>query len=114
MKLKEEKMQLTENTKANIKSTYEIVRGLILMMMVIMLGLAITTGTADAKMSVVSKGVKPSERREWGVKSINIDKSFAVDKYCTEHYSDAVEFDACVKRIESSIDTRYEMLDVKK
>lgn len=104
-------MKLTENTKENIKSTYEIVRGLILMIIVIVLGLAITTGTADAKMVVgVDKSVKPSERREWGVKSIDVDKSFSVDKYCSE-YRNSKKYDACMKRIKSSIDKRYEMLD---
>ena len=102
-------MQLTENTKANIKSTYEIVRGLIFIVIVIVLGLAITTGTVDAKDDGMS--VKPSEHREYGVRTIIIDKSFAVDKHCTQYYEDRVKFDACLKKTELEVDTKYLELD---
>ena len=101
-------MKLTPTIKQNIKSTYEIVRGLILMTIVILLGLAITTGTADAE---TDKGIKPSQEREWGVKSINIDTSFAIDKFCIKYYDNPIKFDSCVKNTKSIIQRKYKELD---
>lgn len=93
-------------TKENVKSAYEIVRALLLMVMIIALGLALIT-TADAKSIVEKDTVKPSEKREYGVRSVNIDKSFAVDKHCIRLYDNGVKFDACVKKMHLIIDAKY-------
>jgi len=81
------------------------------MTIIILLGLAITTGTADA--NEADKGIKPSEWREWGVKSINIDASFAIDKFCIKYYDNPIKFDSCVKNTKSIIEKKYNELDKK-
>ena len=53
----------------------------------------------------------PSEKTEWGVRSIEIDKSFAINKKCLKYYENTKKFNTCVKSTSKFIDEKYQKLD---
>ena len=56
---------------------------------------------------------KPSEKREFGVRSIELDKSFAIDKHCSKYYENSQKFNVCVKSSTDLIEKKYQKLDKK-